>query len=142
MQETNEKKVLATLQRRAFAFFIDDVIVSVIFLVIIWDFLPTNGSFFEISIVVNQFVLYLIMIKIFYHTYFVYKFRATLGKIAFNLEVVSKNNSSPTFAQSFNRAIFRVIGEIVFYLGFLLAFFDKNRQTFHDKTAKTVVVNA
>ena len=140
--QNKEDKELASLQRRAFAFFIDDMIVSIIFLVIIWDFLPANGSIYEISEAINQFVFYLIMIKIFYHTYFVYKFKATLGKIALKIEVVSENRTSPTFMQSLNRAVFRVISEIVFYLGFAFAFFDGKRQTLHDKTAKTVVINA
>lgn len=136
-----EKKTLASFTKRGAAFFIDDILVSAIFLVIIWDFLPEGGTFLEVSAVINQFVLLLVMIKIFYHTLFVYKYRATLGKMALKIEVLSQDYSNVSFLQAFNRAIFRVVSEIVFYFGFILAFFDKNRQTLHDKTAKTVVVN-
>ena len=136
-----DKKSLASLSKRAIAFFIDDVLASAIFLVIIWDYLPESGTFIEVSAVINQFVLLLVMIKIFYHTLFVYKYRATLGKMALKIEVLSQDYTNVSFFQAFNRAIFRVISEIVFYFGFILAFFDNNRQALHDKTAKTVVVN-
>ncbi|WP_187647993.1 RDD family protein [Nitrosophilus labii] len=137
-----EKRQIAPLQKRAFAFLIDDIVVSVIFLAIIWDMLPSNATFLEISSIMNQFLIYLITIKIVYHTYFVWKFRATLGKLAMKIEVVSAEKFvAVTFSQAFNRAVFRIISEMAFYLGFLLAFIGKNRQAFHDKTAKTVVVN-
>lgn len=104
--------------------------------------LPSNATFLEISSIMNQFLIYLITIKIVYHTYFVWKFRATLGKLAMKIEVVSAEKFvAVTFSQAFNRAVFRIISEMAFYLGFLLAFIGKNRQAFHDKTAKTVVVN-
>lgn len=137
----NSEKKLATIQRRGIAFVIDDIIVSSIFLAIIWDMLPSNLSFLELSLVMNQYVLYLITIKIIYHTYFVWKFRATLGKMTMKIEVLSTDYTNIALPQSFNRAIFRIVSEIVFYLGFFLALIDKNRQTLHDKTAKTVVVN-
>ncbi|WP_281950455.1 RDD family protein [Nitrosophilus kaiyonis] len=136
-----ENRSLASLNKRAIAFLIDDILVSLIYLIIIWEYIPKSGSFVELSIVINQFMLLLVMIKIFYHTYFVYKFRATLGKMALKIEVLSLDYENVNFLQAFNRAIFRVISEIIFYFGFLLAFFDKKRQTLHDKTAKTLVVN-
>jgi len=136
-------KEISSINKRAFAFILDDILVSAIYLIIIWDFIPAKASFMQVSSAINSFVLYLVMIKIFYHTFFVYKYRATIGKMAFKIEVLSDDfKTPPNFLQSFNRAIFRVISEIVFYIGFIIAFFDKNRQTLHDKTAKTVVVNA
>ncbi|MEE8588637.1 MAG: RDD family protein [Sulfurimonadaceae bacterium] len=47
----------------------------------------------------------------------------------------------PIFGSAFNRGVFRIISEMIFYLGFIWAFYSKNRQSWHDKTARTLVVN-
>jgi len=53
-----------------------------------------------------------------------------------------RTSDNPNFAVSLNRAIFRIISEMIFYLGFLWGMFDPARQTWHDKTAKTLVIDA
>jgi uncharacterized RDD family membrane protein YckC len=71
------------------------------------------------------------------------QYGATLGKILMKIRVVTLSTAQrPLFATALNRAIFRVISEILFYLGFLWAMLDPTRQGWHDKTAKTLVVNA
>jgi uncharacterized RDD family membrane protein YckC len=50
--------------------------------------------------------------------------------------------ANPSFLISLNRAIFRIISEMLFYLGFVWGAMDAMRQTWHDKTARTLVVNA
>jgi uncharacterized RDD family membrane protein YckC len=52
-----------------------------------------------------------------------------------------QNLSNPNVLVALNRAIFRIISEMLFYLGFLWGMMDPNRQTWHDKTARTLVVN-
>ena len=52
-----------------------------------------------------------------------------------------KTLDNPNVLVALNRGIFRVISEMIFYLGFLWGMLDKSRQTWHDKTAKTMVVN-
>ena len=49
---------------------------------------------------------------------------------------------TPMILSAFNRAVFRVVSEMIFYLGFLWGMMDPLRQTWHDKTARTVVVDA
>jgi uncharacterized RDD family membrane protein YckC len=49
---------------------------------------------------------------------------------------------NPNIESSINRAIFRIVSESFFYLGFLWGFFDPARQTLHDKTARTLVIDA
>ena len=58
------------------------------------------------------------------------------------IEVIEERDfQTPSFLVSLNRAIGRVISEMLFYLGFAWAFLDPKRQTWHDKLAKTLVVN-
>ena len=48
----------------------------------------------------------------------------------------------PKFSVSLLRAIMRIVSENVFFLGFAWAFGNSLLQTWQDKIAKTVVVNA
>ncbi len=67
---------------------------------------------------------------------------ATVGKILLKIKVVSLDElDNPNLMSSFIRAVVRIISEFLLYLGFLWAFFDKARQAWHDKAAKTVVID-
>jgi uncharacterized RDD family membrane protein YckC len=50
--------------------------------------------------------------------------------------------SNPSFLSAFNRSVFRVVSEILFYLGFIWAMLDPYRRSWHDRTGKTLVINA
>ncbi|MEA3523919.1 MAG: RDD family protein, partial [Campylobacterota bacterium] len=77
-----------------------------------------------------------------YQTFFVMHYGATLGKILMKIQIIEiQTLSHPSLIVSFNRAVFRIISEMLFYLGFLWGSFDPLRQTWHDKTARTLVVN-
>ena len=94
-------------------------------------------------ILTNQFVLEYMAMKIIYQAFFVMQYGATLGKLAVKIKVIEiKTLNYPSVISSLNRAIFRVISEMLFYLGFLWGMMDKSRQSWHDKTARTLVVNA
>lgn len=47
----------------------------------------------------------------------------------------------PNLGSSFLRAVMRNLSEWAFCLGFLWAFGNEARQTWHDKLAKTVVID-
>ncbi|WP_456382765.1 RDD family protein [Hydrogenimonas sp.] len=135
---------LAPLGRRTVAYAIDDMLITLLFLFMLWDRIVAARSPEEIAAIVNGDVgLMILVAKILYHTWFVYQYGASLGKMAMKIKVVeARTLENPRFSVAFNRAVFRVISEMVFYLGFVWAFFDPSRQTWHDKTASTLVVNA
>jgi uncharacterized RDD family membrane protein YckC len=69
-----------------------------------------------------------ILMKIAYQTFFVMQYGATLGKLAMKIRVIDiKTLDNPNFAVSLNRAIFRIISEMIFYLGFTWAAMDPAR---------------
>lgn len=135
---------LATIRKRAAAFFIDELLLSFLFLVIIWDKIAAVINEPEaIADLVNAFTFEYLLIKIIYQTFFVYQYGATLGKIFMKIRVIDAlTMERPIFSSALNRGVFRIISEMIFYLGFVWAFYDKNRQGWHDKTARTLVVNA
>lgn len=133
---------LATIQKRAVAFLIDELLLASLFLFIIFDQLAGNDNQDEMVALINSFTFEYLLIKIFYQTLFVYYYGATLGKIAMKIRVVDAFTlERPIFGSALNRAVFRIISEMIFYLGFVWAFYTKNRQGWHDKTARTLVVN-
>ncbi len=137
-----EGLTLASLQARGWAFFIDEVIVSLIFFIIFWDFIFVLKTPKEMIEAINSLVGYLLLLKIIYQTFFVWYYAATPGKMILKIEVIEERDfQTPSFLVSLNRAIGRVISEMLFYLGFAWAFLDPKRQTWHDKLAKTLVVN-
>lgn len=134
---------LASIQKRSLALFIDEMLLSFILIIALWDSFTNAQTIEEIISLTNSFVLEYMSIKIIYQTFFVMQYGATLGKLAVKIRVVDiKTLHNPNIVVSFNRAVFRIISEMLFYLGFLWGMLDPARQTWHDKTAKTLVVDA
>ena len=137
-----ENLTLASITKRSTALFIDETLLSFILIFSLWNSFVSAKSIEEIILLVNQFTLEYIALKIFYQAFFVMKYGATLGKIAMKIRVIDINTiDNPNVISSLNRAIFRIISEMLFYMGFLWAMFDPQKQAWHDKTARTLVVN-
>ena len=134
---------IASLKARSVAFGIDEILISTLLLIVLWDNISQAQSVEAMIELTNHFLLEFMAIKIVYQTFFTMQYGATLGKIAMKIRVVEvKTLSNPGFFSAFNRAVFRVVSEALFYLGFIWAFLDPYRRSWHDLTAKTVVVNA
>jgi len=138
-----EELTLADIKKRAMAFFIDEMLLSFVLIFALWDSFTSAKTVEAMIQVTNSFVLEYMFMKIVYQAFFVMQYGATLGKIVMKIRVVDiQNLSNPNVIVALNRAIFRVISEMLFYLGFLWGMMDPNRQTWHDKTARTLVVDA
>ena len=134
---------LASIKKRSMAFFIDEMLLSFLFIIAMSDSFSNAQTVEDIIILTNHFMFEYILVKIIYQTFFVMQYGATLGKLAVKIRVIEiKTLQNPSFICSLNRSIFRIISEMFFYLGFLWGMMDPSRQTLHDKTAKTLVVNA
>ena len=137
-----EDITLADTKKRAMAFFIDEMLLSFLLIIALWDSFSSAKNMEEMINLTNLFVLEYMAMKIFYQTFFTMQYGASLGKIIMKIRVIEiKTLQYPNVISSLNRAIFRVISEMFFYLGFLWGMLDPARQTWHDKTAKTLVVN-
>ena len=133
---------LASMQKRALAFLIDELILAFLFLIIIYDQVVAISEPDALVALINSFTLEYLVIKVVYQTFFVYQYSATLGKIFMKIQVIDVATfQKPIFASALNRGVFRIISEMVFYLGFVWAFYRKNRESWHDLTARTLVVN-
>lgn len=138
-----EELTLASIGKRSMAFFIDEMLLSFILIIALWDSFANAQTLEQLIAVTNSFVIEYIIMKIFYQAFFVMQYGASIGKIVMKIRVIEISTlENPNILVSLNRSIFRVISEMLFYLGFLWAMFDPSRQGWHDKTAKTLVVNA
>lgn len=142
-EESNIYEHIASTKKRIGAFFIDDVVVSLLFLAIFWTPLSMLKSVESINIFLSQNFPYIILIKVLYHTFFVWQNGMTLGKYFMKIKVISLDTSRiPRFQVALLRALLRILSDLFFYLGFIMAFFNPLVQTFHDKLSKCVVIDA
>ncbi len=133
---------LAPIKKRGMAFFIDEMLLSLLLIIALGDSFFSAKTVEEMIILTNTFVLEYMVMKVVYQAFFVMQYGATLGKIVMKIRVVEiATMQKPNVIVSLNRAIVRVISEMLFYLGFVWGLMDPARQTWHDKSAKTLVVN-
>lgn len=134
---------LASIRQRAAAFGIDETLLSIIMIVILWDSIAAAHTLENMIAVTNSFLLEYMSIKIIYQTFFTMQYGASIGKIIMKIRVIEISTlSNPSFLSAFNRSVFRIVSEILFYLGFIWAMLDPYHRSWHDRTGRTLVVNA
>ena len=142
---------IASIQKRITSFVIDDLVITLFFVIIFYD--QFSAVLSNITVVdeaaletVNAFIaqnlLVVLSIKIIYHTVLVWQNGMTLGKYLMKIKVIDlETGNTPSLQKAFLRASVRIPSEVLFYLGFFMAFFVPLRQTLHDKLSNCVVVN-
>ena len=137
-----QQMTLASIKKRSMAFFIDEMLLSLLLILALGDSFFEAKTMEEMIILTNKFILEFMAMKIFYQAFFVMQYGATLGKIAMKIRVVDQEVLSQVNVMvSLNRAFVRVMSELFLYLGFIWGIMDPTRQTWHDKSAKTLVVD-
>ena len=133
---------LATFPKRLFAYLIDEVLVSFLFVMIYINSIESTQSVEDTINMINGLVVYIMILKVIYQSFFVAMYGATVGKILMKIKVVSINDlENPSFIFALSRALVRILSESAFYLGFIWALMNPKRETWHDKAGQTLVVN-
>lgn len=143
---------IASNQKRITSFVIDDIVISVFFIIIFYNqfsdvfsnlTVVDKAALEGINLFIAQNVLVLFSIKLLYQTVLVWQNGMTLGKYLMKIKVIDlETGEIPNFQKSFLRASIRIPSELLFYLGFVMAFFNPLKQTLHDKLSNCVVVDA
>jgi len=134
---------LATINKRALAFIVDDFIVSLFFIIIFYEQIKSFGDVQSAILFIQANVVYLLLLKVIYHTFFIGYNGKTPGKALLKIKVVDEESFDLIgYGRAFVRAVVRTLGEMFFYITFLPAFFSEKKQTLHDKLAKSIVINA
>jgi len=138
-----EELQLASIAKRTSAFFLDELLLSLLLVISLWDAFGNVENTLELIALSQQFTLEYIILKIIYQTFFVMMYGATLGKMMMRIRVVELPSlQNPSFASALNRAVIRIISEMLFYLGFVWGMMDPLKRTWHDLTAKTLVIES
>lgn len=142
---------IASSQKRVAAFVIDDIVVSLFFFIIFYEQFSTvfsnvtvvdEAALSSINTFLSENLLVVLAIKLIYHTVFVWQNGMTLGKYIMKIKVIDiETGNIPDFSKAFLRASVRIPSEVLFYLGFIMAFFVPLKQTLHDKLSNCVVVD-
>lgn len=135
----------AKLSRRSYAFFIDSLILVVLALFVNFDLftsLTVNSSDEDFLRIQTEILKIYFPMTLIYQWLFVSMYGATLGKILMKIRVIDlQTGDTPSAMVSLNRSIVRIVSELVMNFGFLWAFLDPNRQAWHDKSSRTLVID-
>ena len=83
---------LATQQSRVKAFIIDDLLVTFITILMLWEHITTvNGDFMSILMIMNGAFVQILILKFIYQTFFIWYYGATVGKIIAKIKVIDFN---------------------------------------------------
>lgn len=156
-EEALEHFNIASTSKRVWAFVIDDMFMIFLLLVIFYEQLsaivarlpeivtPESLDVFqqELNTFSSDNLLMVVALKVIYHSILVWQNGMTLGKYIMKIKVVDLYSGQyPRFSQALFRAILRIGSEVIFYLGFVMAYFTPLKQTLHDKVSSCVVVDA
>lgn len=134
---------LAPLNKRILSFVVDDLTVSLLFVIIFMDRIGSLGTPESVQLFMQANLWVLVLLKILYHTFFIGYNGMTLGKYLVKIRAVDiQSGELIGYPRAFLRAVARIFDEMFFYIGFLPAFFLPTRQTLHDRISRCVVVHA
>lgn len=126
--------------------FVDGLILGVPCLGILFLFLPrftagVAGPNANIGVTcLIELVLY--GLSALYSIWFVGRFGATPGKMAFKLKIVRADGSALTYGRAFGRFFAEMLSGLTFYIGYIMAAFDEENRALHDRICDTRVVRA
>jgi uncharacterized RDD family membrane protein YckC len=75
-----------------------------------------------------------------YETWFVGRYGATPGKMACKLKVVVEDGSRVTYLRSLGRHFAKWLSGMILLIGYIMAAFDEEKRTLHDRICETRVV--
>lgn len=75
-----------------------------------------------------------------YSVYFVGKFGATPGKMACKLEIIRPDGSPMTYGRATGRFFAEILSSLTLGIGYIMAGFDEEKRSLHDRVADTRVV--
>jgi predicted Zn finger-like uncharacterized protein len=81
-----------------------------------------------------------IIIPAAYSTFLIGKYRATLGKMACGLVVVTSDNENVSYPRAVGRHFSEMLSSITLSIGYIMAAFDKEKRALHDRICDTRVI--
>lgn len=134
---------IATDNKRILAFFIDDIIIGLIIFIGFYEQLMSmEGDMKKITGLLSSAFLYIVILKIAYHSIFTAIYGASVGKIFCKIKIIKIDTlDKPNIIEAISRSILRILAEMLLYIPLLIAFADPFRRAMHDLLVKTIVID-
>ncbi len=81
-----------------------------------------------------------VLINVAYGTFFLGRFGATPGKMACKIKVVRPDGSPLTYGRACGRVFAEILSGLTCYIGYIMANFDEEKRTLHDRICDTRVI--
>lgn len=131
---------------RFFAKMIDGAVVGIAYLILtlligfaVADTIGRQSMSTVIATFVSLMALQMAL-SIVYTIWFVGKYGATPGKMALGLTVVTGDGGKVTYGLATKRFFAEILSAFTMYIGYLLALFDEEKRTLHDRICDTRVI--
>ncbi len=122
--------------------FIDGILVSIVNMVLIFfaGMLIAISSPEQAALGGVIGILIQVIVAAAYTTFFLGKFAATPGKMACGLKVITAENEKVSYLRALGRHFSEFISGIIFGIGYLMAAWDDEKRTLHDRICNTRVI--
>jgi len=126
---------------RFIASFVDDLLLIIfVTLIMVVAFKDQWSGLVDFIVNTNPYLSPLAYVATAYNVIFIGWRGQTLGKQWLGIKVVNYNSTQVSWGQAIVREVFKIVSSNVFLLGYLWMLWDKDKQTWHDKVAKTYVI--
>ncbi len=132
---------------RGLAFFIDGFIlfffnslVSISFSSVMPSDVPSESNMWLYFAATGIPMLFNMAVSCAYSTWFVGRFAATPGKMVCGLRIVLPDGGRVSYLRAFARYFAEMLSAIILYIGYIMAAFDEEKRSLHDRICDTRVV--
>ncbi len=96
---------------------------------------PSQGMLIQGMLTLINMAIY-----VFYETFFVGKWGATIGKMACGLKIVTPEGEPISYLRSFGRYFAKIVSSFVLCIGYIMVGFDDEKRALHDRMCSTRVI--
>lgn len=75
-----------------------------------------------------------------YNIFFVGRYGATPGKMIFRIRIITTDRGRLGYGRATGRFFAEMLSGMTLYIGYIMAFFDEQRRTLHDRICNTLVI--
>lgn len=134
--------------RRFLAFAVDSILLWVVMVVLSMFLVPFIGNWLSHNPsrpglpIVSMLVFYTFGLAFWfgYHIFFIRKYDATVGKLAMGIKIVRSDGGKLGVGRIVGRAFSYMLSGFFFYIGFIIAGFDRQKRALHDHICDTRVI--
>lgn len=121
---------------------IDSLVMWVVLMAILIPVQDLAESSDEVVIILTTFfsVFFQIVAWTAYNTFFVGKYGATIGKMAVGLRIITSDGGKVSYLRALGRNFAEILSYMILLIGYIMAGFDSEKRTLHDRICDTRVV--